>query len=109
MLDQIKNQNVFSFAHLTYNGSQPLNVNAARILPAFGRKLRNIGKLDCLFVENLTNKKYSYRRVSQYIPEKSNNTHLINDKFIWYFASQPLVVQENNNYGQISNNSNRCY
>ena len=31
---------------LTYNGPQPLNVNAARILPGFGRKLRNIGKLD---------------------------------------------------------------
>ena len=31
---------------LTYNGSQPLNVNAGRILPGFGRKLGNIGKLD---------------------------------------------------------------
>ena len=31
---------------LTYNGSQPLNVNAGRILPGFGRKLGNIGKHD---------------------------------------------------------------
>ena len=31
---------------LTYNGSQPLNANAGRILPGFGRKLGNIGKLD---------------------------------------------------------------
>ena len=30
---------------LTYNGSQPLNVNAGRILPGFGGKLGNIGKL----------------------------------------------------------------
>ena len=33
---------------LTHNGSQPLNVNAGRILPGFGRKLRNIGKLEWL-------------------------------------------------------------
>ena len=32
---------------LTYNGPQPLNVNAGRILPGFGRKLGNIGKLEC--------------------------------------------------------------
>ena len=31
---------------LTYNGSQPLNVNAGRILPGFGRKLGNIAKLE---------------------------------------------------------------
>ena len=30
---------------LTYNGLQPLNANAGRILPGFGRKLWNIGKL----------------------------------------------------------------
>ena len=32
---------------LTFNGCDPLHVNAGRILPGFGRKLRNIGKLDC--------------------------------------------------------------
>ena len=33
---------------LTFNGCNPLYVNAGRILPWFGRKLRNIGKVDCL-------------------------------------------------------------
>ena len=40
---------------LTYNGLQPLIVNAGRILPGFGRKLRNIGKLD--YVETRTDYK----------------------------------------------------
>ena len=31
---------------LTFNGCDPLYVNASRILPGFGRKLRNIGKLE---------------------------------------------------------------
>ena len=31
---------------LTFNGCDPLYVNAGRILPWFGRKLRNIGKLE---------------------------------------------------------------
>ena len=31
---------------LTFNGCDPLYVNAGRILPGFGRKLRNIGKLE---------------------------------------------------------------
>ena len=31
------------------NGSQPLNINAGRILPGFGRKIGNIGKLDYLY------------------------------------------------------------
>ena len=33
---------------LTHNGSQPLNVNAGRILPGFGRKLGNIEKHESL-------------------------------------------------------------
>ena len=32
---------------MTYNGLQPLNVNAGRNLPGFGRKLGTIGKLNC--------------------------------------------------------------
>ena len=32
---------------LTCNGLQPLYVNASRILPGFGRKLGNTGKLEC--------------------------------------------------------------
>ena len=35
---------------LTFNGCDPLHVNAGRILPGFGRKLRNIGKLDCVWL-----------------------------------------------------------
>ena len=31
---------------LTFNGSQPLNVNTGRILPGLGRKLRIIEKLE---------------------------------------------------------------
>ena len=37
-------------AALTFNGCDPLYVNAGRILPGFGRKLRNIGKLECLIL-----------------------------------------------------------
>ena len=33
---------------LTCNGSDPLCVNAGRILQGFGRKLGNIGELDCV-------------------------------------------------------------
>ena len=33
---------------LTLNGSQPLNVNAGRILPAFGIKCRITEKIECL-------------------------------------------------------------
>ena len=32
---------------LTYNVSQPLDVNTGRILPGFGRKFGNIGKHEC--------------------------------------------------------------
>ena len=33
---------------LTFNGCDPMNDNAGRILSEFGRKLRIIEKLDCL-------------------------------------------------------------
>ena len=38
----------------TYNGLQSLNVNAGIILAGFGRKLRNIRKLDCDILRSST-------------------------------------------------------
>ena len=65
--------------------SQPLNVNAGRILPGFDRKLRNVGKLDCLI-----NFKLFRTRVHcgwRHFPEKSWIS-------VWSFSRKTVTLEE---------------